>query len=313
MPMPAWENFTLSGYWSANFGHAPVTKDRFLPILTSRGCPYRCTFCIAPSVNPTWRGRSAKHVVDEMEHFYRNLGVKDFHVSDLDPTVSDKRTREICNEIITRKLPIKWKLAQGTKIETIKSVKTLELMAEAGCVFVSFSPESGSPEMLKIMNKPFNHHYALKLVLEMHRLGIRTQAVFIGGVPGETTHDRELSVQYAKKLIKAGVDEISLVIFTPLPGAALSSKINDFNHYSQCTPSPSWRKDYSALMTYRRKMYYTLFFSKLRYNPLGLIGIFLRLISRQFETKLEMSIYKQIKLFALHYAPIIFTNNSSHK
>ena len=84
-------------------------------------------------------------------------------------------------------------------------------MAKSGCVFVSFSPESGSPRMLKIMNKPFNHDFALSRVSEMHRLGIRTQAVFIGGVPGETQKDQDLSVQYARKLIKAGVDEISLV------------------------------------------------------------------------------------------------------
>ncbi len=138
LPMPAWEKFPLTGYWTAGFAHAPCGQERFLPILTSRGCPYRCTFCIAPEVNPTWRGRSARHVVDEMQHFYETLGITDFHVSDLDPTVSDKRTREICSEIIARKLPIIWKLAQGTKIETIKSEKTLELMAQAGCRVKSF-------------------------------------------------------------------------------------------------------------------------------------------------------------------------------
>jgi anaerobic magnesium-protoporphyrin IX monomethyl ester cyclase len=305
-PMPAWENFPLEGYWKSGFAHAPVAGDRFLPILTSRGCPYRCTFCIAPSVNPIWRSRSAKHVVDEMEHFYRTLGVKDFHVSDLDPTVSDKRTREICMELIDRNLPITWKLAQGTKIETIKSEETLELMARAKCVFVSFSPESGSSRLLKIMNKPFNHEHAHRMAIKMHALGIRMQAVFIGGVPGETPDDRNLSLAYAHKLIKAGVDEISLVIFTPLPGAELSSAINDFKHYSQCTPSPAWRKDYKILKAYRRRMYLALLLGKAVHHPRELLGTFFHLLTLRFCTKMEMSLFKQLKLYTLYFAPWIF-------
>jgi radical SAM superfamily enzyme YgiQ (UPF0313 family) len=302
-PMPGWELFNLEGYWKVGFGHAPVTRNKFLPILTSRGCPYRCTFCIAPEVNPKWRYRTAKHVVDEMEYFYKKMGITDFHISDLDPTVSEKRTIEICNEIINRKLKITWKLAQGTKIETIKSESTLEIMAEAGCKFISFSPESGSPRLLKIMNKPFDHEHGLKMTKKMNSLGIRSQAVFIGGVPGEMLDDQKLSIKYAKKLIKAGVDEISLVIFTPLPGAKLSKEINDFTHYSQCTPSPSWRKDYQQLTRYRYKMYLSLLVYKAIYHPLKLIGNIARLFTLQFETKMEMSIFKQIKLYLLFYFP----------
>ena len=313
LPMPAWENFPLQGYWIAGFAHAPVSGAKFLPILTSRGCPYRCTFCIAPEVNPTWRGRSAKHVVDEMEHFYHTLGITDFHVSDLDPTVSDKRTREICRELIARKLPITWKLAQGTKIETIKSEETLELMAEAGCVFISFSPESGSLKLLKIMNKPFDHEHGLRMAEKMNRLNIRVQAVFIGGVPGEEAADRSMSLAYASKLIKAGVDEISLVVFTPLPGAKLSGAINDFKHYSQCTPSPAWRKDYKILMAYRRRMYLNLFACKALYHPGKLVREMWGLLTLRFQTKMEMSLFKQAKLYALRYTPWFFRHLDADK
>lgn len=307
LPMPAWENFPLKGYWISGFAHAPVKRNsKFLPILTSRGCPYRCTFCIAPEVNPTWRARSAKHVVDEMEHFYRTLGVTDYHVSDLDPTVSDKRTQEICYELISRNLPITWKLAQGTKIETIKSEKTLELMAKAGCVFVSFSPESGSKKLLKIMNKPFDHEHALRMAKKMNELGISMQAVFIGGVPGEEPDDRDMSLEYATKLLKLGVDEISLVIFTPLPGAKLSNAINDFSHYSQCTPSPAWRKDYNLLMQYRWRMYRNLFLCKAIYQPKKSLQAVINILTLNFSCKLEMSIFKQLKLYALRYIPCIF-------
>lgn len=308
LPLPAWENFPLTGYWVAGFAHAPVSGAKFLPLLTSRGCPYPCTFCIAPEVNPEWRGHSPKHVANEMEHFYRTLGVTDYHISDLNPTVNDKRTQELCRELIKRNLPITWKLAQGTKIETIKSEKTLELMAQAGCTFVSFSPESGSPKLLKIMNKPFDHEYALKLAAKMHSLGIRMQAVFLGGVPGEEPEDREMSIAYAKRLIKAGVDEVSLVIFTPLPGAKLSGAINDFKYYSQCTPSPAWRKDYKVLTAYRRRMYLNLLVCKVYYHPNKLLREIRGLLTRKFDTKMEMSLFKQFKLYTLRYLPWFFSH-----
>jgi anaerobic magnesium-protoporphyrin IX monomethyl ester cyclase len=307
LPFPAWERFPLEGYWTAGFAHAPVRRgERFVPMLTSRGCPYRCTFCIAPEVNPTWRSRSARNVVDEMEHLHRSVGVTDFHISDLDPTVSDRRTREICQEIIARQLPITWKLAQGTKIETIKSEETLDLMWRAGCRFVSFSPESGSTRLLKIMNKPFDHEHGVRMAKRMHELGIRTQAVFIGGVPGEVPEDRDLSVAYAKRLIAAGVDEISLVIFTPLPGAALAKTISGYRHYSECTPSPAWREDYGTLVAYRRRMYLNFFWNKLRMHPRKVLREVAGLLTARFETKMEMSLFKQVKLYGLRYAPFLF-------
>lgn len=312
LPRPAWEAFPLEGYWRAGFAHAPCIKgEKFLPILTSRGCPFHCTFCIAPEVNSQWRARSAANVVDEMEHFFHSMGVTDFHISDLNPTVSEKRTQEICQEIIRRNLKITWKLAQGTKIETIKKIETLELMDKAGCKFVSFSPESGSQRLLQIMNKPFDHTHGLKMARTMNELGIRMQAVFIGGVPGENDDDRNKSVAYARELIKCGVDEISLVIFTPLPGAELSSSINDFSHYSPCTPSPSWRKDYRILTAYRYRMHLNLFAYKLRYHPRKSIREFISLITGRFETKMEMSFFKQLKLYILRYIPWVFPSLNS--
>lgn len=305
LPMPLWEKFPLDGYWIANFAHAPSTSRRFLPILTSRGCPYRCTFCISPTTNPVWRGRSANNVVDEMEYFNKTLNIRDYHISDLDPTISDKRIQEICREIIRRNLKITWKLAQGTKIETIKSIETLEIMAKAGCRFISFSPETGSKRLLDIMNKKVDFEYAIKLAKEMNRLGIRTQACFIAGVPGENNDDRIQSVQLVRRLVNAGVDEIAVTIFTPLPGTALSDSLTGYSHYSQLTHSPNWREDYKTVVAYRYKMYINFFLWKLLW-PTKVIREGFSFITKNFETKMEMSLYKQMKLWFLYYTPFIY-------
>jgi anaerobic magnesium-protoporphyrin IX monomethyl ester cyclase len=124
-------------------------------------------------------------------------------------------------------------------------------------------------------------------------------------VPGETPEDREMSVAYARRLVLAGVDEISVVIFTPLPGAALSKSLSGYQHYSECTPSPSWREDYPALMAYRRRMYLNFFLYKLRY-PRKVLREIRGLLTARFETKMEMSLFKQVKLYGLRYFPRVF-------
>ena len=304
---PLWERLPIEGYWKANFAHAPCSGRKFLPLLTSRGCPYRCTFCVSPAINPSWRARSAKSIADEIEYFYNLMGITDFHVSDLDPTVSDKRTREIALELIARRLPITWKIAQGTKIETIKSERTLELLAQSGCSFLSFSPESGSKRMLKLMNKSFDHEHALRLTRKMHALGMRTQACFIAGVPGEEETDRRISIEYVKLLVKAGIDEIAVTIFTPIPGAALSKAMSGYVHYSQLTHSPTWRSDYKVVQYFRFRMYLVFFVYKILF-PRKLAREIWGVLSRRFQTKMEMSIYKQVKLYALYHLPFLFTS-----
>lgn len=303
LPLPAWELFNLDGYWSCGFSHAPANRDsRFLPILTSRGCPYRCTFCVSPAINPKWRSRSAANVVDEMQYFREKLGVTDFHVSDLDPTISEQRTIDISNEIIMRGLEIEWKIAQGTKIETIKNKSTLDLMFKSGCKFFSFSPESGSMRMLEIMNKKFDKAHALELTRHMNKLGMRTQACFIAGVPGEKRADRKESIVYVRELVKAGVDEIAVTIFTPIPGAALGESLAGFGHYSELSHSPSWRSDYKTINRFRYQMYLTFFCLKFVHHPKKVAREISRLFTGNFETKMEMSIYKVFKIRVMYYS-----------
>lgn len=305
LQLPLWEKFPLEGYWIADFSHAPREKRKFLPLLTSRGCSFNCTFCLAPMVNNRWRSRSALNVVNEMEYFYNAMGVREFHISDLNPTVNDERIQQICKLLIRKNLKVTWKLAQGTKIETIKSYRTLELMAKAGCRYISFSPESGSKKLLKIMRKPFDHEHAVMMAQKMHELGIKTQACFIAGVPGEQEDDRKQSIAYAKKLLSVGVDEISVFIFTPVPGAELSKSLDGFHHYSQCTPSPSWRKDYKTVLNYRIRMY-CMYFIFLIFRPFRLKEIIKNIYNKRYQTKMEMSLFKQIKLYLLRYFPQIY-------
>ena len=128
---------------------------------------------------------------------------------------------------------------------------------------------------------------------------------FLIGSP-EDEEDRDLSVAYVRNLVSAGVDEIAVYVFAPLPGTALSQSITGYDHYSQLSRSPTWRSDYREVARYRRRMYATFFLSKIIRQPSKVLREARSFIRRRFQTKMEMSVYKQLKIVGLRYAPSIW-------
>lgn len=302
LPFPAWDLFPLQNYWRLKYAHGPFETKKYLPILTSRGCPYLCKFCIIPETNDRkWRARSAKNVVDEMEKFLAQFGVKEFHIEDVNPTVNHKRTREICEEIIRRNLKVIWKISSGTKVETLRDESIIELMARAGCRYISISPETGSPRILNKMNKPFDFDLAMRLVKTMNDIGIRSQACFVLGYPDESDEDRQMTWQMVHDLTKVGVDEIALFVITPAPGSAIFDQFGDCADYSKLTFSPIWREDYKRLNKFRLRLYMRFLYWKLRYHPLKIVKQVNNFLWRKFETKMEMTPYRALHLLLMEW------------
>ncbi len=296
LPFPAWDLFPLKNYWKLGYSHAPLTSGKYLPLLTSRGCPFGCRFCVIPATNQRrWTPRSAKSVADEMEHWINTLGVHEFHVEDLNPTVRKERMVELSKEILGRNLKVSFKFGSGTKIETLDE-ETIDWLAKAGLSYLSCSPESGSPAVLKAMSKPFNHELALKLIRRLHKNGVTTQACFVLGFINETDADRKLTGSYIKELAKAGIDEVALFIMTPIPGTYTFNRMEGYGDYSQLTFSPKWRADYKMLATFRRGAYSHFFYWKLRYHPLKLFKQAVDFLTGRFHTKIEMTAFRWLKI-----------------
>jgi len=304
LPFPSWELFPVKNYWKLNYAHGPLKSGRYLPVITSRGCPYSCNFCVAPATNSSrWRKRSARRVADELSYLKERFDVSEFHVEDLNPTVDDARTRELCGELISRSLNVEWKLCAGTKVETIKDEGTVELMAQAGCRYISVSPESGSASLMKAMNKTFDLDHALKIVRKAKQCGIFLQACFVLGYPGETGADRRQTSALAKTLVKAGVDEIAVFIITPVPGSKLFGEITGFGDISELNFSPAWRKDFGELARYRLGLYRDFLLWKLLFHPFRLLKQPLSFVRGSFDTKMEMAPYRALHtLFLLLFA-----------
>lgn len=300
LPFPAWDLFPLQNYWKLKYAHGPFETKKYLPILTSRGCPYSCKFCIIPETNDRkWRARSAKNVVDEMEENLCRYGVNEFHIEDVNPTVSNNRVHEICEEIRCRNIEVIWKISSGTKVETLRDESTIDNMAKAGCRYISISPETGSPRLLKLINKPFNLDLAIRLVKKMNAVGIYSQSCFVLGYPGENDDDRDLTWKMVHDLAKVGVDEIALFIIAPIPGAEIFDQFAHFADYSQLNFSPAWREDYKRLNNYRIRLYRGFLFWKLLYHPLKLAKQPINFIRRKFETKMEMTPYRALHIMLM--------------
>ena len=297
LPLPAFELFPLENYWGLGYSHAPFS-GKYLPLLTSRGCSYGCKFCVVPATNSRrWRARSAKSVVGEMQHWGEKLGVTDFHWEDLNPNLNRKRIVELCEEILRRGLKVTWKFSAGSKGE-LYDEEELALMAKAGCVYISISPESGSPAVLKLMDKPFDHEKALRMVRKMVECGIATQACFVLGYPGETDAHRRETEDYLKRLTQAGLDEASLFIMTPIPGSEQSHnpEMTGFSDFAELTFTPEWRKDFAVLQKFRSCLYAKFVLWKARYHPEKLAGNIIRTLQGGgFRVKIEMTPWRVLK------------------
>ena len=294
---PAWEDFPLENYWELGYSHGPISNKKYLPILTSRGCPYPCNFCVVPKTNERkWRSRTPNNMLNEIKFWQNKLGITEFHFEDLNPTVNDKRTKEFCKLLIKENIKIEWKIVAGTKVESIKDDETIELLSRAGCKYISISPESGSKQVMQNINKPFNYQHALKSVKKMNEQKIFTQACFIIGYPEEKKVDLIQTRKMIFDLTKRGIDEIAVFIITPIPGSSIYGKFEGFSTLSNLTFTPTWRKDYKKLYKERLIMYFIFLCTKLIFHPIKMFKQIVNFFRKRFDTKMEMVPFKVLRL-----------------
>lgn len=162
-------------------------QDFRYPILSSRGCPFQCIYCCVNKLTGSrkWRSRSAKNVVDELEHIVQTRGIKSFEVWDDNFTLNIKRAKKICMEIIDRRLNLSWYCHNGIRADRIDRELAI-LMKRAGCTSIAFGIESGNPETFDSIKKGEPLSAVVKAVKLVNEVGIKAVGYFIIGLPGET-------------------------------------------------------------------------------------------------------------------------------
>lgn len=298
IPFPARDLVEWEKYYSTHEAHGP-SQERWTPILSSRGCPFLCTFCTSRLWDRKFRARSAKNVLEEMEHCIKNYRIKEFHFEDENMTLNNKRVQEICKGIIKKGWKIKWQTPNGIRA-SVTDKKTLNLMKKSGCYHITVAPESGSKRVLeKIIKKEQNLKKVSEIIMHSSKLGLRTAAYFVIGLPGETVSDAELSIKYACKLAKEGLDEVVFSNFVPLPGSELFDKLEnegklkkDWTSYTtigDLSKSLSWSEYISNdnLQNLRKKAYLKFHITKTIHHPLKVVRSILNILMRKEELKTE--------------------------
>jgi len=197
LPFPKWE---LLPYHRYTLPKSSATASvPFLPMLTSRGCPYGCHYCPYPvGQGLPFRYRSPRNVVDEIEHLVKKLGIK--YILFRDPMFSLRLDRviEICDEIQRRELIFEWKCE--TRPDCLNE-ETLRAMAAAGCDGINFGVESAEMEIqANVGRKPISQEKITEMVALSRRLGIKTFCFFIIGLPGDTVQTILATIAFAIRL-----------------------------------------------------------------------------------------------------------------
>jgi radical SAM superfamily enzyme YgiQ (UPF0313 family) len=174
---------------------------------------------------------SADYVVRQMLELHDRYGIREFSFEDDTFITFKARLREICDRLIDLRLDISWScLGRVSHI----TPENLALMRRAGCWQISFGIESGSQEILALINKRITLDQIRKAVAMTGEAGIRSKGFFILGHPGETLQTLEMTSSFALEL---PLQDISVSLMTPFPGTELYSRAAEFGEFD-----PDWEK-----------------------------------------------------------------------
>ena len=219
LPFPARHLTPLAAYGSVLAKRHPVTT-----LMTSRGCPYQCTYCYRPTMGRRLRCRSAANVVDEMEHCVR-MGIHEFLIYDDTFTVRRDRVRSICREIRSRGLEVGWDVR--ARVDTVDP-ELLQDMAAAGCERIHYGVESGQARVRELLGKSISDAQVQDAFRWAKDAGLRTLAYFMLGCPTETRDDALRTIEVARAL---DPDYVQFTILCPFPGTALYREALDTGLY----------------------------------------------------------------------------------
>ncbi len=214
LPFPARHLFELDKYPL----YAP-NGEPMVTVLSSRGCPWNCSFCFKGIVGRTYRQRSPESITAELQHVIDNYGVRNFYFIDDLFTIDVRRLEKIMDHFIDQKMDVRWRcLARVDRVNP----DLLKKMYQAGCRQVHYGIESGNEEVLKRTAKHIRLDQVRDAVKWTADAGIHSKGYFILGLPGDTTETMSETIEFAASL---DLSEAMFSIATPMPGTQLWSEL----------------------------------------------------------------------------------------
>lgn len=220
LPMPAYHLLPMKKYRPAagTYRRLPAA-----PIITSRGCPGRCTFCYK-GLGYRVRRRSPEKVLSDIRLLMDDFRIREIIIYDDTFTVGKKQVIELCDLIKKEKLDITWSCMGRVDFVDYDELKA---MHEAGCHSIGYGVESGDQEILANLKKGTDLDQSRKAILNSKKAGLETRAFFMLGNPGETEESIEKTIRFA---IELDPDIALFNITTPFPGTEMFRWADEHGH-----------------------------------------------------------------------------------
>lgn len=248
-------------------------SNRLMPLLTSRGCPFKCTYC-HDLFGKSIQYRSPEVVLDEMEFLIEKYNVEEFQIVDDVFNVNMKRCKQILNMVAERNLNVKICFPNGVRADFFDD-KMIEIMEASGVYRLALGIESGSSRIQKMIDKKLDISIIDNVVKKLVRANISVHGFFMLGFPSETREEMDETIRFA-----CGMDltTANFSLVTPNPGTRLrdtlieEKKINakEFSQYTFDVINSNGSKLDNAELISMRKSAYRRFYC----NPKRLWNIF---------------------------------------
>jgi radical SAM superfamily enzyme YgiQ (UPF0313 family) len=259
--MPAWELIRPDTY-------PGFIYDEYYPILTTRGCPYPCTYCNTPGLSGRkLRHRSVEKVLEELAFLKKTYQISRFSVVDDEFTLDRKYAVEFCEKLIESELSLRWDCPVGVRLDSLDP-DLLRIMEKAGCESMAVGIESGNERVQKLIKKKVTVQTIRERAFMIQGCTrIRIVGYFMLGFPDETEAEILDTIELARTLPLARAN-FNIVI--PIPGTAIFDDVLrdgrlslDRINWDTCTSDqvtiPCNHLSGERLIQLHRKAYFTFY------------------------------------------------------
>jgi radical SAM superfamily enzyme YgiQ (UPF0313 family) len=238
---PAWDALDPGLYKNAVHGFF-YRRLPALPVMVSRGCPFRCSFCGSRNITGyKVRRRSPESVVNELEYLKHTFGLREFQVIDDNFTFPPEAALEFAQMLIDRRLGLLWTCPNGLRLDTLNK-ELLLAMKRSGCYEVAVGIESGDTGILKDMGKNLSLETVVEKVGLIHQQGIQVVGFVMVGYPLETEKTLRKTLDF---LLSLPLVRISLTRFIPMLGTPVSERLLAQGEISAETIDPT-KQNYNS-------------------------------------------------------------------
>ncbi len=243
---------------------------KIIPVMTSRGCPFDCTFCtVTQMFGKKYRFMSPDRIIELIKKYNDSKHLLFFYDDNF--TANKKHSKELLNKMIAMNVQFKW-IAQ-VRTDIAEDAELLALMKKAGCIKVFIGFETVNPNALKNIKKGQTIQKMIDSIKKIHKAGISVHGMFILGIPGDTIATMKNTVRFA---LKYKLESAQFLILTPFPGTLEYKKyrgdnaiiLDDFSlydtHHAVIRPTELSASELQIMQIWAHKKFYSGFNTVIR-------------------------------------------------